>query len=136
MPRNDLRELQRLVWAKQRSPRPTSIPLGEEMVEYFNRTIRRRQSRLSAIAEQWTLLVPELLCDHCTLHGLSRGTLTVLVDSAVHLYELRQLLLAGLQQQILLACKAEGLRKIALKPGRPDDSESSRAGRCRDGKTC
>jgi hypothetical protein len=128
MPRNDVRELEQLVWAKQRPPRPSSIPLGDEMVDYFNRTVRRRQTSLSAIAEQWTLLVPELLCDHCTLHGLSRGTLTVLVDSAVHLYELRQLLLAGLQQQILLACKAEGLRKIALKPGRPEDEQARRHG--------
>ena len=132
MPRNDVRELHRLVWAKQRSPAPTSTPLGDEMVGYFNQTIRKRQTRLATIAEHWNLLVPELLSDHCTLHGLGRGTLTVLVDSAVHLYELRQLLLAGLQQQILLACKADGLRKIVLKPGRPEELESLRARRCRD----
>ena len=47
-----------------------------------------------------------------------RGSLTVLVDTASHLYELKQLLLAGLQQQLLLACKSAGLRKISLKPGR------------------
>ncbi len=35
-----------------------------------------------------------------------------------HLYELKQLLLAGLEQQLLLACKAAGLRKINLRPGR------------------
>ena len=34
------------------------------------------------------------------------------------LYELKQLLLAGLEQQLLLACKAAGLRKITLKSGR------------------
>jgi hypothetical protein len=44
--------------------------------------------------------------------------LTVIVDSSSHLYELKQLLLAGLQQQLLLACKSSGLRKIALRPGR------------------
>jgi len=42
----------------------------------------------------------------------------VIVDSAPHLYELKQLLLAGLEQQLLLACAVSGLRKINLKPGR------------------
>ena len=46
--------------------------------------------------------------------------LTVIVDSSAHLYELKQLLLAGLQQQLLLACKSTGLKKITLKPGRTD----------------
>ena len=49
---------------------------------------------------------------------LAPTALTVLVDSSSHLYELKQLLLAGLQQQLLLACNAAGLRKITLKPGR------------------
>ena len=49
---------------------------------------------------------------------ISSGQLTVLVDSSPHLYELKQLLLAGLQKQLLVACKAAGLRKIHLKLGR------------------
>jgi hypothetical protein len=63
-------------------------------------------------------LIPEALNDHCSLESFHRGNLTVIVDSSPHLYELKQLLLAGLQQQILLACKSTGLHKIALKPGR------------------
>jgi hypothetical protein len=54
---------------------------------------------------------------HCALESLNRGTLTVIVDSASHLYELKQLLLAGLQDQLLLACRSTGLRKVALRPG-------------------
>ena len=38
-------------------------------------------------------------------------------------YELKQLLLAGLQQQLLLACSSSGLRKIALRRGRWYDGE-------------
>jgi hypothetical protein len=34
------------------------------------------------------------------------------------LYDLKQLLLAGLEKQILIACKSTGLRKISLKMGR------------------
>ncbi len=58
------------------------------------------------------------MAGHCSLESFTRGSLTVFVDNSSHLYELKQLLLAGLQQQLLLACNAAGLRKIALKPGR------------------
>ena len=34
------------------------------------------------------------------------------------MYELKQLLLAGLQAQLFVAAKAAGLRKVTLKPGR------------------
>ena len=51
------------------------------------------------------------------------GTLTVVVDSASHLYELKQLLLAGLQQQLMIACGASGLRKVALRRGRWYDGD-------------
>ena len=54
------------------------------------------------------------------------GTLTVHVDSSAHLYELRQLLLAGLQDQLLLACAGNGLKKITLKRGVADPSSMVR----------
>lgn len=110
-------ELKRLARVKhvQRAP---AASLGPEMIEFFQQSVQKRQTKLSRIGEAFGRLVPETLTDHCALESLSRGTLTVLVDSASHLYELKQLLLAGLQQQLLLACKSSGLRKIALKPGR------------------
>jgi hypothetical protein len=88
------------------------------MVQFFKQSVERRQGKLAKIAECWGALVPDTLNDHCALEGLSRGALTVLVDSSSHLYELKQLLLAGLQQQLLLACKGAGLRKINLRSGR------------------
>lgn len=97
---------------------PMASPLGPEMIHFFQNSVEKRQTKLSKIGECFGRLVPEALCDHCALESLNRGTLTVLVDSASHLYELKQLLLAGLQQQLLLACKSAGLRKISLKPGR------------------
>lgn len=93
-------------------------PLGEQMIAFFKQSVQKRQTKLSAIAAAWEKLVPEILNDHCALESLNRGTLTVIVDSSSHLYELRQLLLAGIETQLKLACKSSGLRKIALKPGR------------------
>jgi hypothetical protein len=91
--------------------------LGPEMIGFFKQSVAKRQTKLVQIAEAWSLLVPETLNEHCSLEALSRGSLTVLVDSASHLYELKQLLLAGLEQQLQIACKKSGLRKVMLRPG-------------------
>jgi hypothetical protein len=70
------------------------------------------------IAQRWQQLVPPLLAQHTALESYARGSLTVLVDSSSHLYDLKHRLLAGLEKQLLLACKTAGLRRITLKPGR------------------
>jgi hypothetical protein len=116
--------LRRLSNIKHRN-RQNATPLGSEMLSFFQESIQKRQTKFSKLAETWAKLVPETLGDHCTLDSMSRGTLTVLVDSASHLYELKQLLLAGLQQQLVIACKSSGLKKISLKPGRPNEVQES-----------
>ncbi len=94
------------------------VALGPEMITFFKQAVEKRHTKLSKIAECWGRLVPETLLDHCALEGYARGSLTVIVDSSSHLYELKQLLLSGLQQQLFLACKSTGLSRINLKPGR------------------
>jgi hypothetical protein len=110
-------ELRRLSDFKTHHKQPAA-PLGTELIEFFKHSVARRQTRLVKIAEVWGDLVPDFLTDHCALEGLTRGALTVVVDTSSHLYELKQLLLAGLEHQLLFACKSTGLRKITLKPGR------------------
>jgi hypothetical protein len=110
-------ELARTHRAKAR-PAYDANALGPELVGFFKQSVVKRQAKLCQIAGHWAGLVPATLDAHCALESLNRGTLTVIVDSSSHLYELKQLLLAGLQDQLLLACKASGLRKITLKPGR------------------
>jgi hypothetical protein len=118
-------ELRRLARVKgtNRSPAPN---LGPQLVSFFKYSVQKRQAKFGQIGECWQQLVPQMLADHTALESFSRGTLTVLVDSSSHLYELRTLLLSGLQQQLLLACKSAGLRKIALKPGRWYSGEDPR----------
>jgi hypothetical protein len=120
--RADEAELRRISRVKQttRVPEPN---LGPEMVEFFKRSIQKRQTKFAKIGECWAALVPETFCEHTSLESFSKGTLTVLVDSASHLYELKQLLLAGLEKQLLLACKSAGLRKISLKRGKWYDGD-------------
>src|SRR5688572_16795604 len=110
-------ELQRLARVKQHVRK--EVPeLGPEMLTFFKKNVQRRQTKFAPIAECWSQLVPDFLLEHTALESFTRGQLTVLVDSSSHLYELNQLLLAGLRKQLLVACKAAGLRKIVLKPGR------------------
>ena len=112
-------ELKRLARVKHAAPRPIDA-LGPEMVAFFKQSVQKRQTKLAQIAESWGRLVPELLNEHCALEAFvpRSGTLTVVVDSASHLYELKQLLLAGLEQQLLLAASSSGLRKVVLRRGR------------------
>jgi len=110
----DLSRLQR-VKSSPSGPLPT---LGPDMLSFFKHSVEKKQTKLQQIAQCWTQLVPPTLCDHTALESFHSGTLKVIVDSSSHLYELKHLLLAGLEKQLLLACKKSGLRKISLKPGR------------------
>jgi len=109
-------ELHRLAVVKH-VDNPGPGQLGPAMIEFFKKSVQKRHTKLSKVAESWGRLVPDTLIEHSSLEGFQGGTLTVLVDSASHLYELKQLLLSGLQDQLLLACKSSGLRKITLKRG-------------------
>lgn len=116
-PRPQDQELARLARFKQGRAEP-SLLIGPQIVDFFKNSVSKRQSRFEKLAEVWLRLIPPLLGDHCALDSFLRGTLTVLVDSASHLYDLKQLLLAGLEKQLLLASRSSGLRKVVLRPGR------------------
>lgn len=110
-------ELARLSRIKQVDRgRPASF--GATIVQVFKKEVTVQHRKFGNISEAWVELVPTDFIDHSELSAFSRGTLTVLVDNASHLYSLKQLLLAGLEDQLLLACKGAGLRKVNLKPGK------------------
>lgn len=100
--------------------------LGADLISFFKKDVQKKQNRFGKIAEAWLTLIPITLVDHTCLESFQSGTLKVLVDSSSHLYELRTVLLAGLEKQILLACKSQGLRKITMKIGRWYDGDDDR----------
>lgn len=114
-PEDELTLLRRMARFKAPS-HGTGALAGGEMLEFF-KVVQKRQPKLEAVARAWETLVPEMFQRHTCLEGLNRGTLTVLVDSSSHLYELRQLLLAGLEKQLAVACKTAGVKKVSLKRG-------------------
>lgn len=129
----ELTQLDRLFQAKRRDEARPGAPLGPELVGFFKNSVQKRHTKLGKISECWSQLVPELLNDHCALESFSRGTLVVIVDSASHLYELKQLLLSGLERQLLVACGSTGLKKINLRPGRWYDGAAPQDRRVRFG---
>lgn len=121
----------------QRVKQPRALKdewIGDELVSFFKNSVQKRHTKLGKIAECWSRLVPELLNEHCSLESFSRGSLVVIVDSSSHLYQLKTLLLAGLQQQLLVACGSTGLKKITLKPGRWYESGDAGDRRAKFGK--
>ncbi len=119
----DLIQFRRL--ARVKAPKRTPLPtLGADLVSFFKQNVARRQTKFSPIAECWSQLVPQILLEHTALESLSKGTLTVLVDSSSHLFELKQLLLVSLQRQLIVACRSSGLKKIVLKQGRWYEGDS------------
>src|ERR1700722_14267773 len=111
-----LAELRRLGRIKRREPAAIE-QIGPALLGFYRESVEKRQPKLQRVADAWQQLVPEHLCAHCSLEGFSKGTLKVLVDSSAHLYELKQLMLSGVHDQMTIACKAAGLRKIVLRLG-------------------
>lgn len=112
-------ELQLLRLAKVKHREHSQVPkLGVSMVSFFKREVQKRQTKISQIAAAWNALIPPELSEHCCLESFSGGSLKILVDNSSHLYQLKQLLLSGVEKQLKLTCGMVGLKKVTLKPGR------------------
>lgn len=114
---DDLLLLKRLTRHRQ-ARHPTPRLVGEEALRFYKYYADRRKPSLVAISRICQQLIPELFHPHLCIESFQRGTLTLLIDSASHLYELRQLFLAGIERQILIAGGSHGLRRVFLKRGR------------------
>lgn len=98
-------------------PKREAERIGESLVKFYKGTVQRTR-KFAGIGEVWDTLMPPELNEHCCLESYRAGTLVVLVDSSPHLYRLKQLLLEDLQKNIVDLCRAQGLKKITLRPGR------------------
>jgi hypothetical protein len=114
----------RMAKAKARTVRPAEN-LAASLVSFYKANVERTR-KFAGIGQAWETLVPPDMLEHCCLQSYRGGTLTILVDSSPHLYRLKQLLLAGLDRQMLEVCRAEGLRKITIRPGRWYEGDDQR----------
>jgi len=115
--RDALADLARQSRLKQARPKQLG-KLGAECVSYFKQTIEKRHKKFGVIGQAWVEIVPRELQSSAELSTLSRGVLGVIVQGSSAWYLLKQALLAGLEQQLMLRCRGAGLKKITLKAGR------------------
>ncbi|MDB5326416.1 MAG: hypothetical protein JWM57_1985 [Phycisphaerales bacterium] len=101
----------------KRTVHPASVKIGGDVLSCF-KVLEKRHKKFGRIGEAWLQLVPPALQERSELMTYAKGSLGVIVEGGPHLFMLKQALLNGLQEQLLLACRSEGLKKIVLKAGR------------------
>jgi len=104
----------RTVW-QQRQFRDSAARVGQSLAAVM-KPLARRVRQLAKLAEVWDELIPEPIREHTALECFQRGTLTVLVDSAAHRFQLQTLLNAGLLA-VIRARFSGALQKVRLLPG-------------------
>ena len=105
----------RTVWQQRQFADPIA-PLGEPLAFFMKHQLARRVKQLSRLAEIWDEIIPDSIAEHTALEGFHRGTLTVIVDSASHRFQLQTLLLGGLLKE-LQSRFSGALNKVRLEPG-------------------
>lgn len=105
----------RTVW-QNRQPADRTARLGEPLAILMQHTLGKRVKQLGVLAQVWDDVIPDEIRRHTALEGYSRGTLTVIVDSAPHRFQLEMLLRGGLKKA--LSERFTGpLSRIKLAPG-------------------
>lgn len=93
------------------------------LAKTFQRDVARPHKQLASLTEVWEALVPAPVVARTALEGLSRGTLSVAVDSSATLDALDRLLRSGLKVEIIRAHRGPAIRRIKLRV----DSDLGRA---------
>ncbi len=109
----------RNVW-QNRQRRDSIRPLSEPLGWLMKHRLAKRVRQIGQLAVAWDECIPDFIREHAALVGLSRGTLTVAVDSAPHRYLLQQLLQNGLLAAIRERFRSGALNRVKLVPGRFD----------------
>lgn len=88
---------------------------------WFKNEVAKPFKQLGGIGQAWFELVPPEYLAKTKLERLSRGTLTVTVDSSATLYALDRELRSGLQHQLTQASRPATLNRIKLVVGPIDN---------------
>lgn len=103
------------VW-QQRQRRDRIIPLAKPLGQLMNNTLAKRVRQLSSLVAVWDEVIPASIREHTALETFHQGTLTVMVDSASHRFNLRTLLSGGLLREIQARCP-QPINRVRLVPG-------------------
>ncbi len=89
----------RTVW-RQRQFNDRAAHISQPLGVLTRHILAKRVRQLSSLASVWDEVIPAAIRNHTALEGFSRGTLTVLVDSAPHRFQLQMLLDGGLMGEM------------------------------------
>ncbi|BAM03582.1 DciA family protein [Phycisphaera mikurensis] len=111
-PRDPEERLQRVRGFRVRPERDESLGF---LAAAFQREVARPHKQLAGLVGVWNELVPPAVAGRTRLESLTRGTLSVAVDSSATLDVLDRLLRGGLRVEIIKANRGPALRRIRLR---------------------
>lgn len=115
-PRKNLEQLEaELAARRQQRVRPPGDASMGFVADYFKREVARPFKQLGDLIELWNQLLPSELTSASRLEGLSRGVLSVAVDSSARLYEIDRRLREGLEQELITRHRGPAFRRIKLR---------------------
>ena len=85
------------------------------VADLFKREVARPFKQLGDLIELWNQLLPAEVTQRTRLEGLSRGVLSVAVDSSATLYDLDRRLREGLEQELITRHRGPAFRRIKLR---------------------
>ena len=105
----------RTIW-QQKRPYDTTAALAGPLNILMKHTLAKRVKQLGQLGGIWDEIIPDQLREHTALESFNRGTLTVMVDSAAHRFQLQSVLNNGLTAEIRKRFSG-ALNRIKLIPG-------------------
>jgi len=102
------------IW-QQRRRINRATPLAHSL-DALTGKLKKRYNQLSKLASAWEEVIPDELRHHTALEGYSRGTLTVLVDTASQRFHIEMLLRGGLLKELQSRSPAP-INRVRLTPG-------------------
>jgi predicted nucleic acid-binding Zn ribbon protein len=105
----------RTVW-QQRQIDDRVAHLSQPLAVLTKRVLAKKVRQLSRLAAIWDEIVPQAIAEHTALESFVRGTLTVIVDTASHRFQLHTLLSNGLLKN-LQSRFSGALERVKLVPG-------------------
>ena len=116
----------RTIWQQRRAD-TGATSIAATLSTFMKHHLGRRVKQLGQLAILWDEAIPDNLRKHTALESFRQGTLTVMVDSASHRFELQTLLRNGVLHVLQERFKGP-LDRVRLIPGQfySLDSETGR----------
>ena len=110
---DELEQLQNTLKHRRAKIQNNTTKLYDTAQKFLTEQVASKQIKYGAVVEIWNQLLPEELCRHCEIVGISGGKLRVKVDSPAYNYEL-QLCSSELLKELQQQCPKARLTEIKI----------------------